>query len=207
MPVIVVLIGVVGLLIYLASALSSADQRAMRAERDVQQVRDQQAGLTKRISALQDHEAILKSPGRTTVVLQPGKDAKAESWAAVTWGEQPDGKSFMRANGYGLQTSLEGGKTYHVWFLPQEGSPQDVGPLEIDANGDGFTMAQGLPALDQGKSVELTIDLANSKEPGEVVAAADLPKLKATMAQPPEAPGQAKSDNTSQQMHQQQPGK
>ncbi len=208
-PAVLVLIGFAALLVYLASALSSADQKGMAATRDAQQLREQQEGLTKRIAALQDENAVLRSPGRTTVILQPGKSDKSDTWAAVAWGELPDGKTFMRASGYGLQT-LTNGENYHVWMLPKDGAPVDVGGLEVDPNGAGFTMAQELPPVDQGKSVELTIDEQNAKEPGKIVASADLPKLQPTKtapqqpapAQQPAEPAQAKSGSTSQQMHQ-----
>ena len=48
-----------------------------------------------------------RDAGRTTVILQSatvGKRGKAASgaWGAATWGEQPDGKSWLRLNAYGL---------------------------------------------------------------------------------------------------------
>ena len=205
-PAVLVLVGVAALLVYLASALSTAENHAMGAAREANDLRGQQAAFTKRISALQDQQNLLTSPGRTTVVLQPGKDVKTETWAAATWGEQPDGKSFMRVNAYGLQT-LDTGKSYHAWLLPKDGAPQDVGAIDMDPNGAGFVMQQGLPAINQGKSVELTIDSSGAKEPGEVVATADLPKLQQTLSPGAAEPApQARPGPGSQPMHQE-PGK
>jgi hypothetical protein len=123
----------------------------------------------------------------------------------VTWGELPDGKSFMRVNAYGLLENREEGKDFHVWFQPQSGDPVDLGALDVDSNGSGYAMKDGLPPVDQGKSVELTMDASGAKAPGTVLAKADLPKLTPTTAAPGNAPAaepQAKSGTTSQQMHQ-----
>jgi anti-sigma-K factor RskA len=207
-PAVIVVVAFVALLAYLASALSSAEQKGMAAQREANDTRQQSEGLTRQIAALQKDDALLRSPGRTTVILQ-ASDKKEKSWAAVTWGEFPSGKSFMRVNGYGLEDKLEGGKTYHAWFVPQTGNAVDLGELSPDANASGFTMASDLPPVDQGKTVELTLDAAGAKEPGDVVAKADLPKLSASKvveALPSDQP-QAKSGSTSQQMHQQSLGK
>ena len=131
------------------------------------------------------------------------------SWAAVTWGELPAGKSWMRVNAYGLNQNLETGKAYHVWMQPAAGDPVDVGALDVDQNGSGFGMKSDLPGIDQGKGVMLTIDASGSKQPGEVVARADLPKLQPTMAAAAQGQGapqepaksQGKAGSESQQMH------
>jgi hypothetical protein len=136
--------------------------------------------------------------------------ANAGAWAVATWGELPNGKSWMRANGYGLQAP--DGKAYHLWMQPASGNPVDVGALDVDQNGSGFTMASDLPGIDQGKSVMLTLDASGSKQPGDTIAKSDLPPLKPTM-QPspgqanqqqssPQQENQAKSNPDSQQMHQ-----
>src|SRR5438128_10630547 len=103
---------------------------------------------------------------------------------------------------------------------PGEQQFQNIGVLEADQNGSGFAIKLDLPPIDQGKSVMLTMDAQDAKRPGDVVASADLPKLKPTpTAAPPQAqaqPGeqapatqtqtpQAKSGGETQQMHQ--PGK
>ncbi len=207
-PAVVIVVAFVALLAYLASALSSAEQKGMAAQRDAADARTQSEGLTKQIAGLQHDDALLRSPGRTTVILQ-SSDKKEKSWAAVTWGELPSGKSFMRVNGYGLDDKLEGGKTYHAWLALQSGNPIDLGELSPDSNASGFTMATDLPPVDQGKQVLLTLAASGAKEPGDTVAKADLPKLtpsKVTEAPPSDQP-QAKSGSTSQQMHQQQLGK
>jgi hypothetical protein len=205
-PAVIVVVIFVGLLAYLASSLSSAEQKKMSAERDAQQIREQSSGLTKQIAMLQKENALAKSPGRTTVILEPASKAKdgkdRAAWVAVTWGELPDGKSFLRANAYGLQAKLDDGKTYHLWLTPQTGDPIDIGQLEADQSGSGFIMTTELPAVDQGKSVMLTADAPGSKQPGQVLAKADLPKLKPSMQSPESAEPQAKSGSTSQQMHQ-----
>lgn len=195
-PAIVVILGFVALLFYLASSVSSSQQKAMALDRDNQQLRDQQQGMTKQLGDLQKQLAVLHSPGRTTVVLQAkempkakGKaDSKPESrtWAAAIWGETPEGdKTWMRVNVYGI-APLEQGKAYHVWFVPQTGDPVSLGALEADSEGNGEIESPAtLPAIDQGKSVQLTLDDASAKQPGEVVAQADLPKLAPVAKAPP----------------------
>ncbi|HUJ24486.1 MAG TPA: anti-sigma factor [Myxococcales bacterium] len=193
-PAIIVVIAFIALLGYLASSVSSSQQKAMALDRDNQQMRDQQQAMGRQISDLQAQLAVARSPGRTTVVLQApaskGKSAKADTtaktWAAATWGETPQAdKSWMRVNAYGLQP-LDQGKAYHVWFVPQSGDPVSLGTVDADSAGNGALESPAtLPPVDQGKSVQLTLDDASAKLPGEVVAQADLPKLQPTAKVPP----------------------
>ena len=220
-PVVVVIVAFVALLAYLASSLSSYSQKASAAERDANQYREQMTALTKQIGDLQKDVTLARSPGRTTVILESAQPAKkgaatqSKGWAAVTWGELPTGKSWMRVNGYGLAQSLDGNKAYHVWMEAQTGDPVDVGALEVDQNGSGYVMKADLPAIDQGKAVMLTIDGSDAKTHGDVLARADLPKLQSTMQAAPAAQAtdqaaqqnqgqqnQAKSSTDTQQMHQ-----
>ena len=206
-PAVIIISAVIALLGYLASAMSSAEQRAMSAERDSQQTKEQTVGYTKQITSLQRDNALARSPGRTTVILESA-DKKAKqgaAWAAVTWGELPDGKTFMRVNAYGLEPKLDGGKAYQLWMQPLTGDPVHVGALEADQNGSGFAMNSELPAVDQGKTVMLTADAESAKQPGDPIAQADLPKLKPAVTAPPASDEpQAKAGSTSQQMHQEQ---
>ena len=217
LPAVTIIVAIVALLGYLASSLGAAETRAMNAERDAKQTQEQTAGYTRQIAGLQRDNALARSPGRTTVILEAAdKKAKQGAWAAVTWGELPDGKTFMRVNAYGLEPKLDGGKAYHLWMQPVTGAPVDVGALEGDPNGSGFAMNSELPAVDQGKAVMLTADAEGSKQPGDTIAKADLPILKPSRTAPPAAPAasdapQAKAGSTSQQMHREpaepQPGK
>ncbi|MCA1827453.1 MAG: hypothetical protein LC689_11025 [Myxococcales bacterium] len=189
------------LIAYLASSVSTYSQRWMSAVRESQEARNQAEGMSRQIAQLQKDAAMLKSAGRTTVILEAA-DKKTKSWAAATWGELADGKTFMRVSAYGLDDKAEG-KAYHAWFKPLSGDPIDLGDLDPDQNGSGFTTASELPAVDQGKSIVLTLDASGAKQPGDVVAQVDLPKLTPSAKPPPAEPaGQAKPDNTSQQMHQ-----
>jgi len=219
-PAVVVLVVFIGLIAYLASSLSSYSQKASTAERDANQYREQVAAMGKQVGDLQKDLSLARSPGRTTVIVEAAQPAKAKkgaapssdrSWAAVTWGELPTGKSWMRVNGYGLSQKLDAGKAYHLWMAPQTGDPVDVGVIETDQNGSGFVMKSDLPGVDQGKAVMLTIDPQDAKQPGEVVAKADLPKLQPTMTalpqpqdtqQAPASENKAKTGADTQQMHQ-----
>ncbi|HEY6912979.1 MAG TPA: hypothetical protein VI356_26605 [Myxococcales bacterium] len=207
-PIVVILVAIVALLAYLASNISSSSQRAMAAERDANQYRDQITSMTKQVGDLQKEVALDRSPGRTTVILQgeqpaakkskkAAAPAAAPAWAAATWGELPNGKSWMRVNAYGLQ-NLDNNKTYHVWMQRTSGDPVDVGGLDVDQNGSGFAMSSDLPGIDQGKGVMLTIDASGAKQPGDVVAKADLPKLQPTMQQAPAGQAQNAAQGGSQ---------
>lgn len=212
-PAVLIVVAFAALLAYLASSLSSAEQKAMSAERENAQIREQQTGINKQITNLQKDNALAKAPGRTTVILDPadGKKAKdsGKAWAAATWAELPDGKSMMRINAYGLGEKPDSG-SYHAWMVPLEGDPIDLGELDADQNGSAFSMATELPAVDQGKQVLMTIDQSGAKQPGETVAKADLPQLKpapVTIAAPADTTKepQAKSGSDSQKMHQEKP--
>ena len=209
-PIVVLVVVLVTFLAYLASSVSSLSQRASTAERDANQYRDQVVAMGKQVGDLQKDVALSRSPGRTTVIIEAaapaakGKKAAppaARSWAAVTWGELPNGKSWMRVNAYGLNQNLENGKVYRVWMQPASGDPVEVGTLEVDQNGSGFAMKADLPGIDQGKAVMLTTDASDAKQPGEVVARADLPKMKPTMTQASQGENQARSGSETQQMH------
>jgi hypothetical protein len=229
LPAVVVLVALVALLGYLASSLSTSSSKAIAAQRDADDAHQQVASVTKQVGQMQTDLAIARDPGRVTVLLTPvdadakpsnskkkaavapavADDAapKAEStWAAITWGEAPGGKTWMRTDAYGL-VKLENGQSYHAWLTPASGSPVDLGALEADANGSAYALATGLPALDQGKSVSLSLDDSASKEQGKVLAKADLPKLQSTaaaapaMAPPADATPQAKTGETTNAMH------
>ena len=104
--------------------------------------------------------------------------------------------------GMGLAQNLEAGKAYHVWMQPASGDPIDIGAIEIDHNGSGYAMKVDLPAIDQGKAVMLTIDASDAKQPGQMVARADLPKLQTTVT--PAPPQQAQDQNPPAAQNQQQ---
>jgi hypothetical protein len=226
-PAVVVIVALVGLLAYLASSVSTYSQKAMSAQRDADDAHQQTATMTKQLGTMQGELALSRDPGRTTVLLAPAAadkpDAKKKAaaadappadaiWAAATWGEAAGGKTWMRVNAYGL-AKLETGEMYHAWLTPASGDAIDLGVLDADSNGSAYALANNLPALDQGKSVSLSLDDSNAKQPGKVLAKADLPKLQSTAgAAPAQAPAaapaadalpQAKSSQTTNAMHQQ----
>jgi anti-sigma-K factor RskA len=228
-PAVVVIVALVGLLGYLASSVSTYSQKAMTAQREAEDARQQTATMSKQVGSMQADLSLARDPGRTTVVLAPAAADKPESkkkgaadkasappadaaWAAVTWGEAAGGKTWMRVNAYGL-SKLENGQAVHAWMTPATGDPVDLGALDVDQNGSAYLQALNLPTIDQGKSVALSLDDSGAKLPGKILAKADLPKLKSTAtaipgaapAQAPAAPAvpQAKSGETTKAMHEQ----
>jgi anti-sigma-K factor RskA len=224
-PAVVVVVALVALLAYLASSVSTYSSKAMSAQRDADDAHQQATTMTKQVGTLQSDLALARDPGRTTVLLAPAEadskpakkkadvapadaPAAAATWAAVTWGEAAGGKTWMRVNAYGLE-KLENGQSFHVWMTPASGAPVDLGQLEADQNGSAYLLNNNLPALDQGKSVALSLDEASAKQQGKVLAKADLPKLQSTAAAAPAAPPasdaapQAKTGETTNAMHQQ----
>lgn len=176
-PIVLVLVGFIALLAYLVSKISSYSQEVGTAHRDAAASRQQYESSLKRSAELQRDLTLARSAGRTTVILQ--SKAKDGPWAAVTWGESEGGTSWMRVSAYGLKPQT--GKEYHAWIVPKAGEPMHVGALEIDEDGSAFALAGNLPAIDQGKSVLISLDSSGAKAPDQVVIEAPLPALKPIM--------------------------
>lgn len=192
-PIVVAVVAVIAALAYLASQLTSSSEKLAAAQRDSEAARQSVDGFQKQASQLQAENALLKSAGRTTVMLESatpaakGKTAKGSAeasptgWAAATWGEAVDGKSWMRVAAYGLQAPADG-KSYHLWFTPVTGAPVDAGKLDPAADGSAFAMMKDLPAVDQGKSLAVSLDDDTAKAQGEALMTAKLPTLKPSAA-------------------------
>jgi hypothetical protein len=181
-PVVVVVVAFVALLGYLASKLSSYSQDLGAAQRDAAASRQQYEASLKHDAVLQRDLTMARSAGRTTVILQ-GK-TKDGAWAAATWGESQDGKTWMRFSAYGLATAPSG-KEYHAWVLPKSGDPAPAGTFAPDNDGTAFAMAGSLPAVDQAQSVILSLDAENAKVPDQVLIESPLPALKSEVAAAP----------------------
>ena len=147
---------------------------------------------------------MLKTAGRTTVMLESAKPAakakvKTDSelapaaWAAATWGEAADGKTWLRVSAYGLQAPTDG-KAYHLWFTPTTGAPVEAGKLDPAADGSAFAMMKDLPAVDHGKTLTVSLEEDAAKEPGTALMSAQLPTLKPTAVAPRSAPAAAAPD-------------
>jgi hypothetical protein len=168
---------------------------------------------TQALSQLQSHTATLegdvnrlRSAGRTTVILKAaapnasrkGAAAAAEAssaWAAATWGEAADGKTWIRTDAYGLAQPPQG-KTYGVWFEAADGSVVPVAKLEPAADGSAFADGKDLPGIDKGKRVFASLDDEDAKKPGAEVFQADLPKLKPLASASTAAAGQGGASAT-----------
>ena len=193
-PIVVVIVAVIAALAYLASQLTSSSEKLAAAQRDSEASRQSVEGFQKQASQLQVDNALLRNAGRTTVMLEAAMPttkskktaaavAPAVGWAAATWGEAADGKTWMRVSAYGLQAPTDG-KTYHLWFTPATGAAVDAGKLDPAADGSAFATVKDLPAVDQGKSLAVALNEEGAKVPGDALMSAQLPTLKATVAAP-----------------------
>jgi hypothetical protein len=180
-PIAVFVVVAVALIAYFAAKGTQAREQSAQAQQAMQQQQQALTQVQQKLAAMDVDLARLRDPGRTTVILQnasTGKRGKATSnaWGAATWGEQQDGKTWMRLNAYGLNT-VPAGKNYDVWFVSSSGDSMLIGKLEPNTDGSASVDGKDLPAVDQGKSVLVAIDDENAKTPGQAVFQGSLPKL------------------------------
>src|SRR6267143_1906094 len=183
-PIAIVVVIAVALLAYFAAKASQARDQLALAEQSAQQQQQQLTQVQQRLGLLDAELNRLREPGRTTVILQSaasGKRGKAETaaWGAATWGEQADGKSWMRLNAYGLSAARD-----------------SVLAGKLDANADGSACVEGkdLPGVDQGKMALVSIDDENVKTHGPPLLQVQLPKLSPTQHAAPPAQASAKPE-------------
>jgi len=181
-PIAVAVVAMVALVAYFAAKGTQAREQFAQAQQAVQQQQQMLASLQQRVGGYEAQLNQLRDPGRTTVILQapaaPKKGSPASTaWGAAIWGEQPDGKTWMRLNAYGL-TPAPAGKVYQFWFVSASGDSILVG--KVDPNTDGSANVEGkdLPGVDQGRSAMVTLDDENAKTHGQPLFQGALPKLK-----------------------------
>jgi hypothetical protein len=179
------------------AAIAAAAYFAAKASEQSQLLAGTRAEMTQNtqtLSQLQSHTATLegemnrlRSAGRTTLILKaaapkasrkgaPAAEASS-AWAAATWGEDADGKTWIRTDAYGLAQPPQG-KTYGLWFEAADGSVVPVAKLEPAADGSAFAEGKDLPGVDKGKRLFASLDDEDAKKPGTELFQADLPKLK-----------------------------
>ena len=180
-PIAIVVVLAVALLGYFAAKATQAREQLAQSQQTVQQQQQLLTGLQQKVGALEAEVNQLRDPGRTTVILQSasaGKRGSAASnaWGAATWGEQPDGKSWIRLNAYGLSPA-PAGKVYQFWFVSAAGDSVPVGKVDPNTDGNAHVEGKDLPAVDQGKTAMVSLDDENSKTQGQPLFQAELPKL------------------------------
>jgi cell division protein FtsB len=180
-PIAIFVVVAVALIAYFAAKNTQAREQLAQLQQSAEQNQQRMAQVQQKIASLDAEVARLRDPGRTTVILQSaaaGKRGKARSgaWAAATWGEQPDVKTWMRVNAYGLGVAPSG-KNYDLWFVSAAGDSILVGKIEPNTDGSGYVEGKDLPRVDQGKSVLVSLDDGNAKTPGQAVSQAPLPKM------------------------------
>ncbi len=193
-PIALVVVVAVALLAYFAAKATQAREQLAQAQQALQQQQQQLTQVQQRVGQLEAELNRLRDPGRTTVILQSsgaGKGGKAASaaWGAATWGEQPDGKSWMRLNTYGLAPA-PAGKVYQFWFVSAAGDSILVGKVEPNTEGNAYAEGKDLPGVDQGKMALVSLDDENAKTHGQPLFQAALPKLTPSQHAAPPAQGQ-----------------
>ena len=181
-PIAVAVVVVVALLAYFAAKATQAQEQAAQAQQAVQQQQQMLTSLQQKVGAYDAQLNQLRDPGRTTVILQapaaPKRGAPTSTaWGAAIWGEQPDGKSWMRLNAYGLSPA-PAGKVYQFWFVSAAGDSIPVGKVDPNPEGSAYLEGKDLPGVDQGKSAMVTLDDENAKTHGQPLFQGSLPKLK-----------------------------
>jgi hypothetical protein len=169
---------------YFAAKASEQSQLLAGARTEMQQNVQAVSQLQARAATLDGDLARLRTAGRTTVILKPaaakatrkGADTASSSWGAATWGEQADGKTWIRLDAYGLGQPPQG-KVYEVWFEGLDGNVVEIAKLDPAQDGSAFAEGKDLPATDKGKRIFVSLDAEEAKKPGTEVFQADLPKL------------------------------
>jgi cell division protein FtsB len=189
-PIAVAVVVVVAFVAYFAAKATQAREQLAQAQQAVQQQQQMLTSLQQKIGAYEAQLNQLRDPGRTTLILQapaaPKKGSPASTaWGAAIWGEQPEGKSWMRLNAYGLSPA-PAGKVYQLWLVAASGDSILVGKVEPNIEGNASVEGKDLPGVDQGKSAMVTLDDENAKTHGQPLFQGALPKLKPEQHAPPQ---------------------
>jgi hypothetical protein len=180
-PIAIFVVVAVALIAYFAAKGTQAREQSAQAQQALEQQQQQLTQVQQKLASFDTELSRLRDPGRTTVILQSAATAKrgkaaSAAWGAATWGEQQDGKTWVRLSAYGLNAAPTG-KNYDLWFVSASGDSIMVGKLEPNTDGSAFIDGKDLPAVDQGKSMLVSLDDDNAKTPGQVIFQAPLPKL------------------------------
>ena len=200
-PAAVIVIGAVIAAAYFAAKASEQSQLLAGTRAEMQQNTQAVSQLQSRAATMEGDLARLRTAGRTTVILKPaaskaarkGAEAAPTSWGAATWGEQADGKTWIRMDAYGLAQPPQG-KVYGLWFEGADGSVVEVAKLDPAQDGSAFGEGKELPGVDKGKRLFVSLDEDDAKKPsGTEVFQAELPKLKPMASAPSAQAGVAAS--------------
>jgi hypothetical protein len=181
-PAAILLVAAVVLIAWFAARASEYSQQLHNTRNELAQQTQTVTQLQQRAVVVEGDLVRLRNPGRTTVILRApttGRRAAQDAstaWGAATWGEQADGKTWVRIEAYGL--SAPQGKTLDLWFEPAQGAPVLASKIDPGQDGSAFAEGKDLPGLADGKRLILSADGEDAKQPGDVIAQADLPKLK-----------------------------
>jgi hypothetical protein len=188
-PAAVIVIAAIIAAAYFAAKASEQSQLLAGARTELAQNTQNLSQLQSRTATLEAQVNRLEAPGRTTVILKAaapkamrkGAEAPAAAWGAATWGEAPDGKTWIRMDAYGLAQPAQG-KSYGLWFEGASGDAIAIAKLDPAPDGTAFAEGKDLPAVDQGKRLFVSLDDENAKTPGSQLMQADLPKLKPSVS-------------------------
>jgi len=195
LPAAIIVIAAIIAAAYFAAKASEQSQLLAGARAEMQQNAQTVSQLQSRMATVDTDLQRLRTAGRTTVILKPaatksarkGADTAATSWGAATWGEQSDGKTWIRMDAYGLAQPPQG-KGYDVWFEGVDGNVVQVAKLDIAQDGSAFAEGKDLPGVDKGKRILVSLDDGeDAKKPGTEIFQAELPKLKPMASAAPAA--------------------
>jgi len=201
-PIAIVVVLAVALIAYFAAKATQANEQIAQVQQGAQQQQQSVTQIQQKMGSMEAELARERDAGRTTVILQSastgkrGKTTTSAGWGAATWGEQADGKSWMRVSAYGLAPA-PAGKTYDLWFVSAKGDSILAGKLDPNTDGSAYLEAKDLPGVDQGKSLFASLDDESAKTPGPVLFQASLPKLNPSQHAESSA-GQAKAESQDQ---------
>jgi len=184
-PAAIIVIAAVIAAAYFAAKASEQSQLLAGTRTEMQQNVQTISQLQARMATVDGDLARLRTAGRTTVILKPasskasrkGGETAASSWGAATWGEQSDGKTWIRLDAYGLGQPPQG-KVYQVWFEGTDGNVVEIAKLDPAQDGSAFAEGKDLPGTDKGKRIFVALGDEEAKKPGAEVFQAELPQLK-----------------------------
>lgn len=179
LPATLLIVAAVVAIAYFAAHASTLSHELTGARQQATTAQQQADAAQQKAVALETQVSLLRSPGRTAVVLHAPEvkhGTAAAQWGVARWGED-QGKGWVVLDAYGLQPPPQG-QAYDLWYQPVEGAPVRAGHIDPGPDGSAAVEAKNLPPLATGKKLFATIDGENATAPStQILFSAELPKL------------------------------